>query len=145
MANPDKLDFDEVNDTKTLGVDDDAIGQGRFKNVLAGLSAPTNKLPEDENPAGWFIVNNRYVNCDGKTPDELAKDDPATIQKRLVQSEIRRQHAEQADKVRLASIDLQLENQRLQKQLALSQKIQSTDESKSSNVVLPPAAGLTEE
>jgi len=52
------------------------IGQGRFLNTSAmPNSVPLNKLPEGADPAGWMIVNNKYVNCDGKTPEELEKED----------------------------------------------------------------------
>lgn len=49
------------------------IGQARFAGMTRsdGSMVPANKLPEGEDPAGWFIVGNIYVNCDGLTPEQV--------------------------------------------------------------------------
>jgi len=63
------------------------IGQARLRNAaLPGLAKPSNKLPDGEDPAGWFIVGGRYVNCDGLTPEQLAEQDPEFHRRRAEQA-----------------------------------------------------------
>lgn len=73
MANPDDLVFDDTMD--------EPIGAKRFANRISNATKPLNELPEGEDPAGWFIdpIRNLYINCDGKTPAELAEVDPKTL------------------------------------------------------------------
>ena len=69
------------------------IGQARFVGLGLGPTAPPkNKLPKGEDPAGWFIVGGKYVNCDGKTPDELEQEDSSRHVKRLQGPRMRMKH-----------------------------------------------------
>src|SRR5580658_2554158 len=71
-----------------VGTGGQGIGAARFANRpgIDGVQRPTNTLPVGADPAGWFIVGNKYVNCDGLTPKELEAQSP----------DYHRQKAEQA-------------------------------------------------
>lgn len=56
----------------------EGIGQVRFRGNMnaIGVQKPTNSLPPGEDPAGWFLIGGQYVNCDGKTPQQLEEESP---------------------------------------------------------------------
>jgi hypothetical protein len=92
---------------------EEKIGAARF---AAGMQADsgvtiTNKLPEGENPAGWFILGDKYVDCNGLTPEERAKQDPSYFKQKaaeaLAQAEATNDKYEQ-QALRMESMQLEL-------------------------------------